>query len=287
VIDERTLAAADRYLEMGRPEQALQALSALPPEQATAPHVRWLRAIAHVMQEDFPRAADEAREGLEDAPDDPDLLRVLSVAEEQQGHLHKAEEAILAALRESPDSAGLLCQYAELLMRGGQLEKAGHLIDAAAAIDPDAGDVLEARLRLSYLRADDKQARRHGEELLAHDPGSAIGQRMLGVLDFNQGHAGRAADRLGGVAGEYPSDYELGEAAREARAYNNPAWWPTRFFTRVGVWQSWIGVWVLLFALRAAGLQTVALVVLIVWFVLCAWSWIAPPILKRVQRLDV
>ena len=108
---------------------------------------------------------------------------------------------------------------------------------------------------------------------------------MLGVLDFNQGYAGRAADRLGGVAGEYPADHELAESAREAKAYRNPAWWPTRFFTRFGVWQTWIAAWVLLIALRAAGLQTAALIVLIVWFVLCAWSWIAPPILKRVQRL--
>ena len=98
MIDERTLAAVDRYLEMGRPEQALQALASLPADEAAAPHVRWLRAIAYIMQEDYARSADEARQGLEDAPDDPDLLRVLSAAEEQQGHLAEAEEAILAAL---------------------------------------------------------------------------------------------------------------------------------------------------------------------------------------------
>ena len=285
VIDERTLAAVDRYLEMGRPEQALQALASLPAETAAAPHVRWLRAIAYIMQEDYARSADEARHGLEDAPDDPDLLRVLSAAEEQQGNLAEAEEAILAALSESPDSAGLLCQYAELLMRGGQLEKAGHLIDAAAAIDPDAARRARgAPAALLPARRRQAGARKHGEELLAHDPGSAVGQRMLGVLDFNRGYAGRAADRLGGVAGEYPSDYELGESARQAKAYRNPAWWPTRFFTRFGVWQTWIGVWLLLIGLRAVGLQSVALVILVVWFVLCAWSWIAPPILKRVAE---
>ena len=85
MIDEGTLAAVDRYLEMGRPSRR-SALASLPADEAHL-HIRWLRAIAHIMQEDYARSADEARQGLEEAPDDPDLLRVLSSAEEQPGHL--------------------------------------------------------------------------------------------------------------------------------------------------------------------------------------------------------
>ena len=142
-------------------------------------------------------------------------------------------------------------------MRGGQLEKAGHLIDAAAAIDPDAGDVLEARLRLSYLRADDKGARRHGEELLAHDPGSAVGQRMLGVLDFNRRlrrSRRRPARRRRGRVPERPRARRVGargQGVPQSRVVAHPLASPA-----YGVWQTWIAAWALLLALRAAGLQT-------------------------------
>ena len=171
------------------------------------------------MQEDYARSADEARQGLHDAPDDPDLLRVLSAAEEQQGHLAEAEEAILAALRESPDSAGLLCQYAELLMRGGQLEKAGHLIDAAAAIDPDAGDVLEARLRLSYLRADDRrrpQARRGAARARSRLGGRPADARRARLQPRLRRSRRRPARRRRGRVPEPTTT--LAESARQAKA---------------------------------------------------------------------
>jgi hypothetical protein len=66
----------------------------------------------------------------------------------------------------------------------------------------------------------------------------------------------------------------------------NPLWWPTRLFTRVGPWQSWIVAVLIIFGLRAAGLETAALIAGGIWVLLCVWSWIVPPILSRVQGLD-
>ena len=191
------LQAAHRYIEVGRPERALEALAGLDSELAATSDARRRRGYAFLALEQFDRAADAAAEGLEDDPGSIDLLLLLSIAEEHRGRTSEAEAAILAALDQEPDHPQLLCQYADVLMRGGQLDKAEHVLNAAAGSDPEWPDVLYGRQGLAYLRGDDREARRLSEEILALDPESVRAHRMLGAFDFNRGRAGSAAERFG------------------------------------------------------------------------------------------
>jgi tetratricopeptide (TPR) repeat protein len=279
------LAAAERYIEIGRPRQALEALAGLDAETASSPRARTLRAFALYGEEDFARAADAARDGLAEDPDSVQLLYVLSLSLEQVGDLGGAESAVLAALRLLPEDVELLCQYAAILMRAGQLDKATRLVDVASGIDPESPDVFEARLTLAYLRADDREVKRLTEALLAMDPESARGHRMLGVLAFNQGRAVEAAERFAHTVRADPTDERFAADAREARALRSPLWWPNRFIQRYGVAQTWIAYIVIAFGLRAAGLVSVAAIIGGVWLLFCIYTWVAPPILRRVQGL--
>jgi tetratricopeptide (TPR) repeat protein len=279
------LQAARRYIEIGRPEQALASLSMLDSETAATGEARRLRGFAFLGVEDFDRAAEEASDGLQDDPQAVDLLYLLSLAEERRGRLGQAEAAILAALEQDPDDAELLCQYADVLMRAGQLDKAARVLDAAAASDPDSPDVLAGRQSLAYLRGDNREARRLSEEMLALDPESVRGHRMLGVFDLNRGNAASAADRFGEAVRHDPRQEQWAEDAREAqRMARNPLWWPTLFFARAGVVGSWVGAMVVIFGLRAMGANTAAGIAIGVWFLLCIWSWVVPPILNRMER---
>jgi tetratricopeptide (TPR) repeat protein len=279
------LEAARRYIEIGRPEQALQSLAALDSEAAASAEARRLRGYAFLGVEDYERAAEAARDGLEDDPGTIDLLYLLSLAEERRGRLGEAEAAILAALEYDPEEVQLLCQYAAVLMRGAQLDKAERVLDAAAGSDPDSPYVLDGRISLAYLRGDDREARRLSEELLARDPESIRGHRMLGVFDIRRGRAAAAAERFGEAVRSDPSDERYAADAREARAMaRNPLWWPSLFFARVGVIASWAGAVAIIFGLRAAGATTAATVAAITWFALCVWSWVVPPILNRLGR---
>jgi tetratricopeptide (TPR) repeat protein len=279
------LEAARRYIQIGRPERALESLATLDSELATDPEARRLRGYALLALDDFDGAADAARDGLDDAPGSVELLYLLSLAEERRGDVAAAEAAILAALEDDADDPQLLCQYADVLMRAGLLEKSERVLDAAARSDPDSVEVLEARISLAYLKHDDREARRLSEELLSIDPESKRGQHMLGVFDLSRGRAGSAAERFGEVVRSDPSDERFALEAREARAMaRNPLWWPSLFFVRVGVVQSWIGAMVIIFGLRAAGATAAATVAGITWFALCVWSWVVPPILERTQR---
>jgi tetratricopeptide (TPR) repeat protein len=279
------LQAARRYIEIGRPEQALASLSALDSDTAATTEARRLRGFAFLGVENFERAAEEASDGLQDDPGAVDLLYLLSVAEERRGRLGEAEAAILAALEQDPDDAELLCQYADVLMRGGQLDKAGRVLDAAAQSDPDSPDVLAGRQSLAYLRGDNREARRLSEEMLALDPESVRGHRMLGVFDLNRGRAASAADRFGEAVRHDPTDERFAADAREAqRMARNPLWWPTLFFARAGVVGSWVGAMAVIFGLRAIGATTAAGIAVGAWLLLCVWSWVVPPILERLER---
>jgi tetratricopeptide (TPR) repeat protein len=279
------LEAARRYIEIGRPQQALASLSALDAETAATSEARRLRGFAFLGIEDFDRAAEEASDGLRDDPGAVDLLFLLSVAEERRGRLGQAEAAILSALEQDADDPELLCQYADVLMRGGQLDKAGRVLDVAASSDPDSPDVLAGRQSLAYLRGDNREARRLSEELLAIDPESIRAHRMLGVFDLNRGRAAAAAQRFGEAVRQDPTDERYAADAREARAMaRNPLWWPSLFFARAGVVGSWVGAMAVIFGLRAVGLTTAAGVAAIAWLVICVWSWVVPPILNRIER---
>ena len=279
------LQAARRYIEVGRPERALESLATLDTEAAASAEARRLRGYAFLGIEDYGRAADSAREGLEDDPHAIELLFLLSLAEERLGRLGEAEAAILAALEQDPDDVQLLCQYADVLMRGGELDKAERVLGAAAGSDPDSPDVLDGRISLAYLRGHDREARRLSEELLASDPESIRGHRMLGVFDINRGRAASAAERFGEAVRSDPTDERYAADAREARAMaRNPLWWPTLFFARIGVVGSWIGAVAIIFGLRATGATTAAAIAAVAWFALCLWSWVVPPILNRLGR---
>jgi tetratricopeptide (TPR) repeat protein len=277
-----TLQAAQRYIEIGRPQQALVALSELTSDQAVTTHAHRLRGYAFVGIEDYDRAAEEAQTALGQAPGDTDLLYLLSVAEEHRYRLEEAEAAILAALEQDPDSVRLLCQYADVLIRGCKLGKAERVIDLAAAADPDAIEVLSARQSLAYLRGRDREAKRLSRELLAIDPHSVQAHRMLGVFDFNRGNVWSAASRFGEAVRQNPGEQIYAADAWEARRMaRNPLWWPTLFFTRLGTIRSWFAAMAIIVGLGLLGLTTAAGVALVVWWMLCIWSWVVPPVLRR------
>lgn len=278
---QRRLAAALRYVEVGRPHEALEALAGLDAETARTAEAVHLRGFAHFGAQEWDEAATVAREGLQDEPGDEGLLYLLSLAEEQRGDLTEAERAILAALAEDPQQPELLAQYADVLMRAGQLPKAEQVLGHACAVDPDSPEVLGSRLSLTYLRHDRRGVERLTGELLAMDPESRRAHRMLGVLALERGKPAVAEEHFGQAVRSDPTDQHAAGYARVSRKLRNPLWWPSLFFGRLGVAATWIGAMVVIFGLRGLGLETAALIATVVWLALCLWSWIATPILNR------
>lgn len=275
------LATARRFIEIGRPERALEALSALEPEVASSREAMWLRGAAHLGLGDNDRAAESAREGLVDEPDDVDLLYLLSIAEKQREDLAAAEHAILAALAVEPANPELLAQYADVLLRAGQLDKAERVLGHATNAGPDSAPVLQTRIMLAYLRHDDRRAEHLTHELLARDPESLSGQTLLGGFEWQRGDARRASQRFAEVVRADPTDSQVAGWARTSRRMSNPLLWPTRFVTRYGAARTWVAAVATIFGLRALGLDTAALIATGIWVVFCVVSWIGVAVLRE------
>lgn len=275
------LERARRYVDIGRPQQALEALGELGSDEADGPDARSLRGHALYLLEDFEDAAEAARDGLTDDPSEIQLLHVLSLAEAELGRLAQAEAAILAALEQLPENVTLLCQYADVLMRGAQLDKAEAILVHAARSDPEAPDWREGRVTLEYLRGHDEYAEELSRELLAVEPESTLGQRMLGRQELNRGNVGAAAERFAEAVRAEPHVEGHAVAARQARAMvKNPLWWPTLVMIKPG---TMVSAWVVAIAAFAAlvglGADELAGLLVIVCLGLWLWAIIAPAVL--------
>jgi predicted Zn-dependent protease len=274
------LEAARRYVEIGRPRDALEALTGLDSDDAESPDAHCLRGHALYLLEDFRGAVESARDGLSIDPGDVQLLDLLSLAEAELGRLAQAEDAILAALSQRPDDVTLLCHYADVLMRGAQLDKAEAVLLLAAQSEPESTEWREGRVTLAYLRGHDVDAELRSRELLAVAPESVYAHRMIGVQELNRGNVRAAGERFGEAVRAEPQVEQHAAAARQARTMaTNPLWWPTLVMMKPeSAVLAWIGAIAVIVAVGAV-LGSLAGLLVLVWLAIWLWAVVAPAVL--------
>jgi hypothetical protein len=81
-----------------------------------------------------------------------------------------------------------------------------------------------------------------------------------------------------------PADRDLADAAAEARLWAHPLLVPLRPIARLGMFKSWAIAVGIMLTLRAVGLPLVAALFSLAWFLLCVYSWVVPPLLRRWLR---
>jgi predicted GNAT family N-acyltransferase len=128
--EQGNLELARRYLEIDRPERALELLTGRQNDLDDADY--WgLRASALLELDRNAEAVEATRRGLDLEPDSTALLLLNAHAHKGLGDLAAAERSLLAALRLDAEDAVLLAEYALLVARAGQLDKARALLDEA------------------------------------------------------------------------------------------------------------------------------------------------------------
>jgi tetratricopeptide (TPR) repeat protein len=278
------LARAQALLLANRAEDALRELATLPPDHALGIPAACLRCAALLELERWPEAAQAARAALAAGHPDPDLLYLLGRAEHRLGHLDVAERALLDGLALAPSDVDLLCGYAQLCITAGQVDKAAKLAERAAAEDPDAPVVYATRIQVAYAWGDDKTAQRLSQEFVAQYPDSPAAHALHGGMNAVRGRVTPAYAGFARASAEEPTSEELAEAAVELRIAKHPLLLPVRPFTRFGPFKSWLVVISVIVALRAVGLLPLALVLSLAWFLLCVYSWVVPPLVRRRLR---
>lgn len=279
--NERPLALAEHYLEIGRPADAHRVVAELgrPPNERA-----WLVLAESLrMLDRHDEAADAARRGLEEEPFSAALLDSLCLAEQERGDLASAEWAVRSALELSPDSAWLLCRYGQLLARAGQIGYAWRIAGEAERVAADDPETARLRMALAYVAHGRRAAAHAGHAVLALEPEDAGAHRSLAVHAADRGDLAAAARHMEEVVRQDPADLEAVEVARDFRIASHWLLAPLWPFRRFGPWRVHLVVWGIAVAI-AAFAPTVAGFLLMAYFLLVAYSWLAPPLVRSALR---
>jgi tetratricopeptide (TPR) repeat protein len=278
------LELARRYLEIDRPERALELLQG-GQNDLDDPEFWRLRAVALLKLERENQALGAARRGLELEPDSIDLLLVAAHAHRKLGDLAAAERSLLAALRLESEQPTLLAEYALLVARAGQLQKARALLDEAERLDPMQPYVEHARGVVAFLSADDKAARRHAEAVLATNPESEAALLLRGSA-LAQRRSFRGAQRSFDAAARLdPTDHGVAQIAREVRVATHPLLWPIYPIQRWGAMKVWLAFIVFVLVTTTLKIPWVDIPVVLGYLFMVAYSWlVAPFVVRRLRR---
>lgn len=275
------LELARHYVDIDRPQRALDALGELG-EGALDDSDYWLiRAEALLDLERWDEAAESAQRGLAVDPDDVFLLDVLAIAKLETGPHEEAKEAIDAALELFPDFPTLLAHKALIEARGNEFGAAERTLDRALEIDPESSDVLRVRAQVAYLKGDHLAAGEYADDLLAVEPDSDLSHILRANVDVQNWKFGTAVRHLEEAARLNPEHPEIREVLRENKVAAHPILAPVRPLWRFGRFRSWLVYFTIAGALAAARLETLRVAVVVIWVVIVAISWLAPPILRR------
>ncbi|MCD0482513.1 tetratricopeptide repeat protein [Streptacidiphilus sp. ASG 303] len=278
---------AGHWLERGRPDRALDELSRVTGEEAVSARAFRIRALAHHLADEDAAAVDIARSGLAAHGPDTGLLGVLAQALADLGRTPEAERACLQGLALDPEDVWLLCTYARMCGFAGQHDKARLLLERAAAAEPGARPVAHTRAVLAIARGDHDEARRIAAGLLAADPDDAGAHALRGLAASHRGDTGAAYAGFRAAAANNPQNRHAVAAARELRAADHWLLRPLRPFRRFSAFQIWITVVVVHAALRLVGLGAAATPAALAWLAFCAYSWIAPPVVRGLMKRGV
>jgi len=273
---------ARHLIALGRSQEAIAELDKS--FDSEDPVQWWVRALALFDLDRIDDALKATASGLSIDPESVLLLDVVARCQVRRGDLVAAEEAALAALRVDPEDADLLALYALIVAKAGQLEKAKKLVAQARRLDPESTSALRVEAAIASSRGDDRETLLRSREILSIDPEDRHAHLLAGEVLHNRGDVADAAEYLRTAVVNDPRDAVAAQIARENLAWRHPLMWPLRPVHRFGGARVWIAGIVLLMLARMTKNSTVILSVAIAWVVYCIYSWVVPPLVRRMVR---
>ena len=205
------ISLARHYLEIERPERALELLARALHDDPKNVELHELRASGLLDAERPAEAAEAARAGLRTL-ESIILLDVLA-GEPAQGCGSARRRARCSRRCGSSRRTRSLSHYALVLGEGGVEEKAMSTLARAEAIAPDDLAVMKARVALAYLFGRDREASRQGKELLEESPEDPFAHSILGSVASGRGSARTARRHFDELARHDVTDDESVEIA--------------------------------------------------------------------------
>lgn len=197
----------------------------------------------------------------------------------------EAERVIIELLREYPEDASYYGRYANLMLRTLNLTKALQLARAGLKYDPDNVECLAAQATCEFI--DNPNVASHGlQQLLVKHPQLIRTLILVAVALDQRGDVRGARQVAQELVRAQPDNESLVDLARQLNVKGHWSMLPLWPLQKWG-WGASFGLWILLIVAgralnkvspAAAGVFAVVVIVYVVY------SWVWPPLLRRLMK---
>jgi tetratricopeptide (TPR) repeat protein len=204
----------------------------------------------------------------------------------QKGDSAEAERVIIELLRENPEHAHYYGRYAQLMLRTLNVEKSRQLALEGLKYDPDSVECLSAQVVCDFIERPGNSASQALQQLLVRHPQSAQTLLLIVIALQQRGDRTEALSIARELLRAQPDNEELVDLVKQLRLVTHWSMLPLWPVLRFG-WAGSVGIWLIavigLSAMRRSD-PALAGTVGIAVLVYVAYSWIWPPLLRRLMR---
>jgi len=223
------------------------------------------------------------RQVLVSDPFHPPARQLLASILTESGEFADAELLLISLLRDFPENPDLYGRYSHLMLRALHLDKAEQLAREGLRYDPENDECLMASALCETARSG-ARPNQGLERLLKSHPESLSSVHALVVALVDAGRINEAHRIAQGALRGDPANEHLVTLVRELRIQNHWSMKPLWPLQRWGWGASavmWVGGIVVLRSLYQHAPQ-VATPVSFAWLGYCIYSWVWPPLIRRI-----
>ena len=284
---QSVVAQAGMLLERRRLDQARTLIASGLEETPDDPDLLFLRGFADYLDDRYDEAEEILGEVLAIKPHHEGARGILYHVLSESGRLGEAEAILLGLLEEYPEEPDYYAWYSLLMMSAGFFAKAEKLAEEAVRRGPEDEDPLMAAAICATVLHPSDTSRQRLAELVRRYPDSRRTLTLLAGTLAERGELKKALGIYQELLRSDPHDESLVDAVVSLKAathWSSLPLWPMRRFG----WAGAAGVWVMIVALSflvvpllPPSASFVSFVVIVTYVV---YSWTHPPLLRWLLR---
>ena len=286
------MSLGDRYaqiqqlIDINRQSQAKQLIQEGLEEYPQDVQLLYFLSLIQYRENEHELGIETAQYGLSQAPKDIDLRHILFSHLESTRRYAEAELMIIDLIRENPADSHFLADYANLMLSTFHIKKARSLVNEALRLNPHnrSAQLIEVLLDITDGRFNDSEKRLR--QLVGLDPQSEDVLRFL-LIQLVEKKKHRAALVLTQeLLRRNPLDTQLVDLIIELRAVTH--WtaiplWPLQQLGLMGTFLLWFTFIALVFANRFVQWEHFSYIVY-GYLGYCLYSWLQEPIMRKIIK---
>lgn len=281
---------AHEYVDRRRNEQAKGVISQGLASYPDSTELRYLSAHIDYVEDREDEALHKVEDVLSSSPSHFGARMLRARLLENVDRLEDAEATWLELLAEFPESADCYAGYAGLMIRALKLDKAERLLTEGLRLEPENPDCLYFGSLIDVIRnrKHGSEARLHLHDLITRHPERIQSSIALVIALSDRGDNAEALRVARELLASFPGSRRILELVKSLELQTHWSLLPLYPMQRWG-WGGAIAVtiaiWIVLQAMSAGGVSPpVRTAVALGLLIYIAYSWIWPPILKRILR---